>query len=226
MAGIDVVDPIDPSEKRDAFTTDQLNAIFSAAPWSQPFQVSDANPSRFWAPLIGLYSGARLTDICGQLVKEMIELDGVRVFNFVHRPGDRHIKGGKSRRVPVHPKLVDLGLWDYVQAARKSGQRQLFADVKRDHVGKWGDSTSKWFSRQIKSLELQGRSLSFHSLRHSFEDALRRAELHDTPIGNAIVGRSSPGVSKNYGSKYPVQRLHKAIEDVSYPGLGIIAPSH
>lgn len=222
MAGIDVHDPIDPSEKRHPLTTDHLNAIFATAPWSHSFAADDPNPSRYWAPLIGLFSGARLTDICGLLVEEMIELDGVRLFNFCHRPGERHIKGGKSRRVPVHPKLIALGFWDFVEAARKSGRRQLFPDVKRDQVGKWGDGTSKWFSRKIKSLGLRGRNLSFHSLRHSFEDALRRADLHDTPIGNAITGRWSPGVSKNYGSKYPVGQLQEAVTTVDYPGFAAL----
>lgn len=221
MAGIDVLDPIDPSEKRHPFTTDHLKAIFATEPWMQPFIASDPTPSRFWAPLIGLYSGARLTDICGQLVEEMIEVEGVPTFDFVHRPDERRIKGGKSRRVPVHPALLELGFWDFVDGARKSGRRLLFPEVKPDAVGKWGDSTSKWFSRKVKHLELRGRRLSFHSFRHTFEDALRRVDLHDTPIGNAIVGRWSAGVSKNYGSRYPIERLRDEIAKVDYPGLCI-----
>lgn len=221
MAGIDVLDPIDPSEKRHPFTTEHLKAIFASEPWTQPFNMSDPTPSRFWAPLAGLYSGARLTDICGQLVEEMIEVDGVPIFDFVHRPDERHIKGGKSRRVPVHPMLLELGFWDFVDDARKSGRRLLFPEVKPDAVGKWGDGTSKWFSRKVKRLELRGRRLSFHSFRHTFEDALRRVDLHDTPIGNAIVGRWSAGVSKNYGSKYPIERLRDEIAKVDYPGLSI-----
>lgn len=228
MAGIDVLDPIDPSEKRDPFTIEQLKAIFSTEPWSQPFDPSNPHPSRFWAPLIAVYSGARLTDICGQLVEEMIEVDGVPTFDFVHRPDERRIKGGKSRRVPVHPMLLIFGLWDFVDDARKSGRRQLFPDVKPDAVKKWGDGTSKWFSRKVKQLKLRGRMLSFHSFRHTFEDALRRIDLHDTPIGNAIVGRWSAGVSKNYGSKYPIARLRDEIAKVDYPGLSIrqLVPGH
>lgn len=219
MAGIDVPDPIDPSEKRHPFITEHLNAIFSTEPWSSVFDPADPRPSRYWAPLIALYSGARLTDICGQLVEEILEQDGVRLLNFVHRPGERHIKSGKSRRVPIHTVLIELGFWDFVEQARNSGRRQLFPDVKRDLIGKWGDNTSKWFSRKIKHLGLKGRNLSFHSFRHSFEDALRRVDLHDTPVGNAIAGRWSAGSSKNYGTKYPLEKLRDAIELVSYPGF-------
>lgn len=224
MSGIEVPDPIHPSDKRAPFTTAQLNLLFATDPWQQPFDPDDPNPSRYWAPLIGLYSGARLTDICGQLVEEMVEIDGVRLFDFVHRPGERHIKGGRSRRVPVHPDLAALGFWDFVEAARQSGRRQLFPDVKRDQVGKWGDNTSKWFSRKVAALQLKGRRLSFHSFRHTFEDALRRVDLHDTPLGNAITGRSTAGVSKNYGSKYPVEKLRDAINLIGYPGMTLNIP--
>ncbi len=219
MADLEVLDPIDPSEKRDPFTIDQLNVIFACPPWADGSGGANDRPSRYWAPLVSLFSGARLTEVCGQRVDEMIVEDGVHLFHFLHRPGDRHIKGGKSRKVPVHPDLLRLGFWEFVEDARASGRDYLFPDVKRDKLGKWGDHTTKWFSRQVKALRLKGRNLSFHSFRHTFEDALRRADLHDTPLGNALTGRWTAGVSKNYGSKYPVAKLRDAMSQVSYPGL-------
>jgi|GEM_PF-4729918 len=223
MANVEVHDPVHPSEKRDPFSIAHLEAIFSTEPWNgAPPLPSALRPSRYWVPLIALYSGARLTDICGQRLDEVIVEEGIPVFNFVHRPGVRRIKGGRSRKVPVHPELIALGFLEYVEAANRSGQQILFNDCKPDTLLKWGDATSKWFARKIKGIGVRGRSLTMHSFRHSFEDALRRAEIHDTPIGNAITGRSSAGVSKNYGSKYPVQQLQDAIAKVSYPGFHFV----
>lgn len=219
MADMEVVDPIDPSDKRDPFTIEQLNQIFACETWKGGQDAMVDRPSRYWAPLIALYTGARLTEICGQRVDEMVMEDGIHLFHFAHRPGDRHIKSGKSRKVPVHPHLMALGLWDFVEQARALKRDHLFPDVKRDTLGKWGDHTTKWFSRQVKMLGLKGRNLSFHSFRHSFEDALREADLHDTPIGNALTGRWSAGVSKNYGTRYPVKKLYEAMCRISYPGL-------
>lgn len=224
MANVGVRDPIDPADKRDPFSVEQLNLIFAREPWSDRGVSARDRPSRYWAPLIAVFSGARLTEICGQLVDEMIVEDGIHAFHFRHRPDDRAIKNGKDRKVPVHPELLRLGFWDFVDEARTSGREHLFSDVKRDKLGKWGDHTSKWFSRQVGALDLKGRNLSFHSFRHSFEDALRRADLHDTPIGNAIAGRWTPGQSKIYGTKYPVAKLHKAMLTVNYPGLHPINP--
>jgi len=220
MASVEIYDPVHPAEKRDPFSIEQLTSIFSTDPWKGlPVKPSALRPSRYWVPLIALYSGARLTDICGQRLDEMIEEDGIPIFNFVHRPDVRRIKGGQSRKVPVHPALIELGFWEYVEAAKRSGQLNLFSDCKPDKLLKWGDATSKWFARKIRNIGIEGRNLALHSLRHSFEDALRRADIHDTPIGNAITGRSSYGVSKNYGSRYPVRQLHRAIMKVKYPGF-------
>ncbi|WP_447931870.1 tyrosine-type recombinase/integrase [Sphingopyxis fribergensis] len=222
MADIEVPDPVAPEDKRDAFNVEQLQTLFAANPWSDPKYDVAGRPSRYWAPLISLFSGARLTEICGQRVDEMAMENGVAFFDFRHRPDDRAMKNGKSRRVPVHPELIRLGFWSFVEAARASEREMLFPDVKRHQLGKWGDGTSKWFSREIGKLKLVGKNLSFHSLRHSFEDALKRVDLHDTPVGNAITGRWSAGVSKNYGTKYTLEKLTGALERVSYPGLVLI----
>ncbi|GGN51413.1 integrase [Novosphingobium indicum] len=219
MEDIEEPDPVPAREKRDAFTTEQLNLIFGSAPWSDGPDAEPERPSRYWAPLIALFSGARLSEICGQRVDEMIDERDVKAFHFRLRPDDRSIKSGESRKVPVHPVLIELGFWDFVEAARKSGREMLFPDVKRDRLGKWGDSTSKWFARLVDKLELRGRLLSFHSLRHTFEDALREADLHNTAIGNELTGRWTSGVSKDYGSSFPLSKLSKAIAKVSYPGL-------
>lgn len=221
MAGIEVPDDIDASEKRDAFSIEQLNLIFARPPWNSGWDIQDERPSRYWGPLIALFTGARLTEICGQRVDEMIVENGVHLFHFLHRPNDRHIKNGKSRKVPVHPQLMRLGFWEFVEQARASDRDHLFPDTKRDKLGKWGDHTTKWFSRQVKALDLKGRNLSFHSFRHTFEDALRSADLHGSPIGDALTGRWTAGVSKNYGSKYPVVRLKTEIAKVKYEGLEI-----
>ncbi|KGB55030.1 Phage integrase [Sphingopyxis sp. LC81] len=222
MADIEVPDPVAPEDKRDAFTIEQLRTLFAASPWNDPKHDITERPSRYWAPLVSLYSGARLTEICGQRVDEMVMENGVAFFDFRHRPDDRAMKNGKSRRVPVHPELIRLGFWGFVEAARVAEREMLFPDVKRHQLGKWGDGTSKWFSRKIDKLKLVGTNLSFHSLRHSFEDALKRVDLHDTPVGNAITGRWSAGVSKNYGTKYSLEKLTGALERVSYPGLVLI----
>ena len=224
MAGIEVPDDIRPDEKRDPFTIAQLNQIFATAPWSDGVKVGYDQSSRYWGVLIGLFSGARLSEIFGQLTDEIVERDGVLLFHFKHRPSMRPMKGKKSRIVPVHPVLIELGFNDFVAEAKTSGRTLLFPKAKQNSRGVWGDETSRWFSRKIETLSLKGANLSFHSLRHTFEDALREVDLHDTPIGNAIMGRTTEGTSKNYGRGFSTAKLAEAITKIAYPDLKL-APS-
>lgn len=221
MVDIEVQDDIRPEEKRDPFSVEQLNQIFATLPWSNGPTSAISEPAKYWGPLIALFSGARLSEIYGQLVDEIIERDGQMLFDFKHRPATRPMKHNKSRVVPVHPTLVELGFSEFVKAARMSGRELLFSDVKRDARGKWGDAQSDWLSRKIAKLKLKGANLSFHSFRHTFEDALREVDLHDTPLGNQIMGRWSAGTSKYYGKGFSTAKLCDAVASISYPGLDL-----
>jgi integrase len=222
MADIEVPDNVLPRDKRDPFSPSQLNQIFASAPWCDGPGGCGEHPSRYWGPIIALFSGARLSEIFGQLVAEMVEDNGALMFDFRHRPDTRPMKNMVPRIVPVHPMLIELGFGDFVADARRSGREMLFPDARRDARGKWGDATSDWFARKIRRLNLKGKNLSFHSLRHNFEDALREAELHNTALGNELVGRWTPGTSKNYGKgQFSRSMLRKAMMKVEYPDLNL-----
>lgn len=219
MAGVEVPDDVRPEEKRDPFTVAQLNQILSTTPWSGGRLAEQNEQKKYWSVLIGLFSGARLSEIMGILTEDVLEREGVLLFHFKHRPGHRSMKGKKSRLVPVHPVLLELGIMDFLDEAKSSGRILLFANVTRNANGVWGNDVSRWFSRKSKALGLKGTNLTFHSLRHTFEDALREVDLHDTPIGNAIMGRTGDGTSKNYGRGFSSAKLAEAISKVRYPGL-------
>lgn len=221
MGDLLVVDNVRPKDKRDPFSIAQLNQLFKIAPWKHGPVGGKEHPAKYWGPLVALYSSARLSEVYGKLVDEVIERDGTLLFDFRHRPATRPMKWKRSRVVPVHNKLVELGFLDFVIEARLSGRELLFPDVKRDSRGKWGDAISDWFTGEIKQLKMKGTKLTFHSLRHTFEDALREADLHNTAIGNEIVGRTSVGISDDYGSSYSTAKLAEAVQRVGYSGLDL-----
>ena len=218
MAGIEVDDPVDAEDKRDPFSISHLQSIFSSEPWASRDMLLNSKPSRYWVPLIGLFTGARRGEICGLRVDEIVQHDGTWIIELRNRP-DRKIKARKSRVIPVHSMLKHMGLIDFVEHQKKAKQEFLFPEEKADTLGLWGDALSDWFGRLITRLEIKGANMSFHSLRHSFEDALREADLHDTPIGNALTGRQGGGISKNYGTKFSTAKLVAAIESITYVGL-------
>lgn len=110
---------------------------------------------------------------------------------------------------------------DYVEAQRNAGHVKLFPDAGVKNRGQAGYNVGAWFIKGIRSLGMESEKLVFHSLRHTFEDRLREADLHGTPLGEYIAGRSVAGTSANYGKGYSTAKLKEAIERVHYPTVNL-----
>ena len=66
-----------------------------------------SSPERYWIPLIGLYSGLRLNEVCQLYCDDIVSLDGFWCFD-INGKGDKRIKNSASERViPIHPKLIE-----------------------------------------------------------------------------------------------------------------------
>ena len=219
------------AKKRLPFTTEQLRSIFAAPVFagcrseSRFFEpgVYRMHDHRFWTPLIALWSGARLNEI-GQLLRSDIrETDGIWCFHFTEdAEGDtKRLKTEAARRVvPVHPELEGLGFLTYVGEPRGSAGPRLFPHWKRGEDGYYSSVFSKWFGRFLASVDLKDPRLVFHSFRHGFKDALRRAMVEER-IQDAIMGHEPEHVSSDYGLGYAPAELSKAIRAVSYIGLDL-----
>jgi integrase len=219
------------SKKRLPFTTAQLQTIFTAPVFtgcrseSRLFDPGEhrLRDHRFWTPLISLWSGARLNEI-GQLLRiDVRETAGVWCFQFTEDPeGDqKRIKTEAGRRVvPVHPELIKMGLLELVRETRAGAGPRLFPHWKRGEDGYYSSVFSKWFGRFLGSVGLQDPRLVFHSFRHGFKDALRRAMIEER-IQDAIMGHEPEHVSSDYGLGYAPAELDNAIKAVTYPGLNL-----
>lgn len=176
---------------------------------------------KYWLPLIALWTGMRLDEI-GATTRDELKLnDGVWFFDLQNRPlvGPRRVKNTMSQRiVPVHSQLIELGFIEYVKLQRD----WLFADLP--HEGKEpGDTTkgfSKWFGRwrRANGMHSDLKKQDFHSFRHNFKNACRKAELaediHDLLTGHA--GSNSQKTSRGYkGADDPVF-LSKMLNRVTY----------
>jgi integrase len=146
----------------------------------------------------------------------------------------RALKTRSSRRnIPVHPTILSLGFADFVRARKKQAEATgkpeapLFPGIRMKQRGQVGYNIGRWFSELVDDLRLEGRNLGFHSLRHNFEDALRRARIAETAQGNYLSGRSSrlPNSGRTYGDgwKTMVAELKTEMAMVSYPGLDLSA---
>lgn len=221
---------------RSSFTIPELNSIFNAPlfrgcqsynSWrgSGEYQVRD---HRFWLPLLGLFTGARLGEMAQLLTSDFFEEDGVWFFRISDAEddkdtSDKHVKTAESRRVvPIHPELIKIGFVDFFMDQKLRGFERLFPECFRAKNGKF-DPFSKHFARFSKSVGIDDRRKVFHSFRHNMEDAMREAGLEDS-LKFKLAGRTQPHSSSIYGTgdTPKIRRaLHDAMCKIEYEGLDL-----
>lgn len=224
LAKLSVIETIDDADKRSPFTVAQLNTLFRSGPWSSPYSSEEqGDPLRYWGPLIALFQGMRRGEIAQLDVADVTTGDIPAIHVQPSKDGKR-VKSAAGRRVlPVHPELVRLGFLAFVEGQRKAGHSQLFPDEKPNTSGHWGDLLGKWFAGHLKAAGIKGAKIGMHSFRHNFEDALRRANLSQTPIGQELTGRAKADkVSGGYGEgRYALETLKPAMESIRYPEVDL-----
>ncbi len=234
--GLTVSDPIRQRDKRLPFSLEQLRLIFNAPIYlgcvDDEWHFATPGPNhprraRFWIPLIALFSGMRLNEICQLDVADIQTLDGIICFHV--RPdhiatGTKRLKTKSSERiVPVHPSLLDIGFEDYVVSRSANDGAKLFPELRPSATGYYSDSFSKWFRRFLVAAKAEAPRTCFHSFRHCFRDALRHGKV-DQEVGLALGGWSSgsgTSVSGAYGEGTPIRFLSEGMAKVSYAGLDL-----
>ena len=220
-------------DKRDPFTMGQLGRIFSA-----PLYVGCVDDGRnhgkpgpnvikrgrYWVPLISLFSGMRLNEICQLRVQDVqVTPAGNPYFIVTDEGDDMYLKTESAKRtVPVHPDLVRMGLLDYRNRIVLSNQPNLFPDLRAASTGYRSDLFSKWFNGTfLPKVGAKTGTTTFHSLRHNFRDSLRRIEAPQEIVerlGGWAEGRKT---SDAYGSGFSVDQLAEHMKKISYPDLDL-----
>ena len=212
VSGMLFPDPVRDRDKRDPFLATDLSRIFSAPiftgmksehHWKHPGSVINRG-ERFWIPLIALFTGMRLSEIVSLNVEDFKAEDGI---DFIAIRESKTEAG--VRRVPIHPKLKEIGLLDFVKGIQPG--QPLFAGIS-------SGAYSKHFGRLLDSVGITDKKLVFHSFRHTFTDALRAAKVTE-PIAKALIGHSDGTVTGQYGSGYQVDVLFEELKRVNFPGL-------
>jgi len=233
-----------PAEK--AFSATDLEAIFSGYLYTGQDIGSSRGlyPYQFWLPLLGLFTGGRLNELC-QLDTEDVEQHadtGIWSISIIDDPKDRPVrkmlKNKSSRRVlPIHSELVRIGFLEFVEQARLEGREKLFSDGLRYNVMKgWGGRATHFFCRfpspstkaagylynlGIRSRDEEGNTdrKNFHSFRHTFTDLARAAGAEAYLILPDLTGhsRQKEGMVPNYGNGFSLTTKQSVLESLTIP---------
>ena len=137
-------------------------------------------PERYWATLISAYSGARLNEVCQLNVSDIQKMDGIWVINFNADSEDKSVKTEAGNRViPLHPKLLNLGLLDYINQIKGQNYHKLFPNLKRMRSTGYGTMISRWFAKYLKKLGIKKKGKNFHSFRHTVVNKLTNQKVYE-----------------------------------------------
>lgn len=198
-------------EQRKAYSIEDIQAIVNN------LQKEQGRLERYWIPIIAMYSGLRLDEICQLYCDDVQQLDGVWCLN-INDDKDKKLKNAASKRVvPIHPVLMSCGLIKYVESVLKTGMPRLWMNLTWREADGYSNSMGSWYRRFNREYISEDKSKVFHSFRHTFTDMLKQAGVQDTLISE-LVGHSISGsmTMGRYGKRYQPKVLLEALMQLDY----------
>ncbi|MBR5154248.1 MAG: site-specific integrase [Alphaproteobacteria bacterium] len=204
--------------KRTPFNADDLITIFNPKTYPRMNDISKFH--NFWIPLISLYSGMRLNEICQLYCDDVMVQNDIYFFNLTDERPDQHIKNKQSkRRVPIHPILLEFGILDVMRKARALKKDRLFYNLSYSKKNHYANAVSNFFQYYTKKIGLDDSSKVFHSFRHTVKPTLRDANI-SREYQNALCGWEGNDIGeKVYGGEVPIEKLYECICKIEYPCL-------
>lgn len=203
-------------EYRAVFTPEELKKIFQSRDYLEDIHKYGY---RFWLPVIALYSGMRLNEICQlRLVDVYRADDGVYVFDVKQRAEETKTKtAAGDRLVPLHDFLVeDLNLPGYIERLRSEGQTRLFPELRKTRDG-YGAAATRWFKRYRDRYGIKDTAdgkKDFHTFRHTVTNLLKQVGAEEI-MAREFLGHSTKGsvTYGRYGKRYSPKVIKEQIVD-------------
>ena len=170
----------------------------------------------YWLPLLGLYTGARIEELCSLYVEDFKVEHGVNVIS-INSDHDKKLKSKAAERfIPVHPELEKLGLLNHIDKLRARNEQRLFSELQRSRDG-YSQTPSKWFGKFKVKAGITSQFKVFHSFRHTVANELKQA---DVPRDQAaeILGhdRGKDVTYGRYGKPAEAKRQLEVIKKLNF----------
>lgn len=217
---------IDPKVRKAErfFDFEDLQRIFDPehfAPWASKW------PHRWWGPILGLYSGARVNEIAQLKRSDIVQEGGVWCIAIQptvdedlarnERIRTRQTVKGKSaiRRIPIHQTILDAGFLDYLEDLKATKHPRLFPNLSAGVNQTTGETNARYsqgllnqFSAYMKQRGFP-KGVGFHGFRHTLATNLRHARVPLEDIAS-ITGHTArqefPVLEKYTQTANPLER--------------------
>lgn len=224
------------SEKaRSAYSDDELQLIFSTAPFDRPVPL-ELQSDEYWVPLLQLFMGARASELYLRTSDVVLDhpIPHIRLVEFE----ERTLKNASSARaIPIHPQLIELGFLEYCRLAKARGPELFPAWEFRKGQKPSEGAGRRRFNRHLRNLmpnRTDGFPADSHTFRHNFESALMKlfappgeeargvVKPDENRIAARLTGRAFNSSAETYTHDLvSLPDLAAAIAKVCYPGLSL-----
>jgi integrase len=199
------------------FTPDDLVALFGSSQYqNRKFKKG----SHYWLPLLGLFTGARLSELVQLRLKDIFEEDGVLIFNITEDFDDglkTKTEAGK-RRVPVHSFLLQQGLREYIEFLKTIQAKRLLSDFQKGSRS-WGQYATRWFKEYTEKCGVyEELTKVFHSFRHTTINRLTKEGSSQDSHIQQLVGHEQGLLIHSTYSHEPlaIQKLQEIVEKLDF----------
>ncbi len=192
------------------FTKTDLATFFDPVPYAAAMN----SPDFFWAPLIGIYTGMRISEVTAIRCEDVQQADNGVHFIFV--PKSKTTAG--VRNVPISDALLDLGFLNYVEEVRQAGAERIFP-----HRLLINGTYSKNLSAKMlaymteRGIKKANDHKSFHSFRVNVITALANNSAN-TAQTMKIAGHKQSGADEiHLGYVRDLPDLKPIVDGLSWP---------
>lgn len=196
---------------RKPWTHEHLHVLWGHEIWqkgSLPREKKAGGLAAYWVPLLGLYTGARCSELCQLLVHDIDTKAAVPTIRITDEGEGQNVKSEAGHRtIPIHSELIRLGFLDYVNSVE--GQK-LWPDLPQ-REGKPGGYFSQWFGELRKSLGIP-KPIVFHSFRHTVRSQLSTAQVSEIIIDRLLGHEVQGSVGASVYTHIDINALKDAIE--------------
>lgn len=213
------------SEKYQPFTFDDLKVIFDPVRY---LPAMSRQPDHFWLPILALFTGARIEELCQLHIADVKKLDGV-AFIDINAMDDKGVKSAAgARKIPLHPIVLKLGFLKYVEVVKSMGlsNKQIFPYLQPNANDVLSSPASKKFNRYFSLIGIKSsRRKVFHSFRKTANQELTDRGV-DVALRSALLGHELKSENVNSYTEYRLKQLaEQGIYKLKFEGQALQAKS-
>jgi integrase len=197
------------------FTDEELSQIFDPANL-----LALEKPCDFWLPLLGLFTGGRISELCQLKVSDIKQIDGIWSMDINDEDAAQTLKTPAAmRKIPLPPQLIQIGFLDYLELVRPYGDT-IFPYVQPDKFNHYGKTPGRRFGEYLDRLKITSPNKVFHSFRSTSNNRLKQLGVGEETRCQFIGHEHDTVNSKVYSTAHAVKYLFENVsKKLDYPHL-------